>query len=117
MSAPARKPTVSLRGGRHSETDAGLAQLQLRFVDQFQWRYELSRPSAFPSHPARSRRSRASLQRYPTPSCGACPAQPKPLCAIYRLAPGRSGGTPTRRRTEMRQTGVSPREDEYARRA
>jgi len=36
---------------------------------------------------------------------------------MYRLAPGRSGGTPTRRRTEMRQTGVSPREDEYARRA
>src|SRR6266849_7642011 len=45
-------------------------------------------PPSLPSRPARGRRPRPPLRRYPPPSCGACPDQPEPRraapCATWR---------------------------------
>ena len=47
-----------------------------------------SLPPAFHNRPSRGRRPRAPLRRYPTPSCGACPA---PAKATQRRAPPGAG--------------------------
>ena len=47
-----------------------------------------SSPPGLPRRPSRGRRPRAPLRRYPTPSCGVCPA---PAQATQRRAPPGAG--------------------------
>jgi len=50
------RATVGLREGALMEAASDFAQLELRFVDQIQWRYELIRPLVlFEDRPARQR--------------------------------------------------------------